>query len=391
MLVGVVGSVWAARPFMGKFMLRVREKAEEWEPFESYEPSPDDYDALAVDLPPVPLGDATAVQILLASPAVSRAFYGGQRTGKTNLASVVSKQLTQQGWNIYNLNLGAYLDGDVDEDGHYWSHAVMSVKADLLSATPEEAKSAVADALTVIDEFVKGSGKCLLIVDEWKFISSKDNQYADLLAPLMQRLSGQIAGLDSNGVKRHKTIWTIAPGIVASAMALEGKAVKNLAPVLVAIAPGKAVNWDGQEISFSYPCFDQVNNNLGVAIPLPVGQFESDRICFIDGEWRALGGAELSADLPKSQSPLASYNVPYTMPAKYQAAAVEQQLYPGLETFIDWLKEKRGTTINYSLFHGANRFKSTGRTKEQYLEYCDAAVMKGLLTPQGEDRFFVLK
>jgi hypothetical protein len=392
MLVAIVGSLWAGHPFIGKFMLRVREAAQEWEPFEDNEPSADRYEPAAVSSNALLEAEdtQTAVEILLRSPSVSRAIYGGQRSGKTNLVAVVTRQLAEQGWSIYHLNLGAYFGGEVDEDAHYWTHAKASVKADLLIASEAEAEQAVEDALAVIDAYLKDKQDSIIVVDEWKFVTNKANQYAALLEPVITKLAGIISGLDSNGVKRFKTIWTIAPGIVAGSMTDAGKSVKNLGPVLVAVNPAKAVDWQGQTITFSYPCFDQVNNNLGVTIPPPQGNFAADRICFIDDQWRPLGGAELSADLPQAQQANVVEGVSVGVPASHQEKFVEEGLYPGLSAFLDWLNEKRGAFISYEAFHAANRFKETGRSRSQFVEYCDAAVLKGLIVPKANDQYFVL-
>lgn len=392
MLVTVVGGLWAAHPFLSKFMLRVREAAQEWEPFEDNEPSAERYEpAMAASNDFIEAEDSpTAVEILLRSPSVSRAIYGGQRSGKTNIVAVVTRQLSEQGWSIYHLNLGAYFGGEVDEDAHYWSHAKLSVKADLLIASEEEAEQAVEDSLALLEAYLKDKKDSIIVVDEWKFMANTSNQYAALLEPVIRKLAGIISGLDSNGVKRFKTIWTIAPGIVAGAMTNAGRAVKNLGPVLVAVNPAKAVDWQGQTITFSYPCFDQVNNNLGVTIPPPQGEFEADRICFIDDQWRPLGGAELSADLPQAQQANVVEGVSVAVPASHQEKFVEEGLYPGLSTFLDWLKEKKGAVIGYETFHAANRFKETGRSRSQFGEYCDAAVLKGLIIPKPNDTYFVL-
>ncbi|WP_204141278.1 hypothetical protein [Halomicronema sp. CCY15110] len=392
MLVTVIGGLWAGHPFISKFMLRVRELAQEWEPFEDNEPSAERYEpAVVPSHDRLEAADSqTAVEILLRSPSVSRAIYGGQRSGKTNLVAVVTRQLAEQGWSIYHLNLGAYFGGEVDEDAHYWAHAVRSVKADLLIADEDEAEQAVEDSLALIDAYLKDKKDSIIVVDEWKFVTNKANQYAALLEPVMTKLAGIISGLDSNGVKRFKTIWTIAPGIVAGSMTDAGKSVKNLGPVLVAVNPAKAVDWQGQTITFSYPCFDQVNNNLGVTIPPPQGNFAADRICFIDDKWRPLGGAELSADLPQAQQANVVEGVSVGVPASHQETFVEEGLYPGLSAFLNWLEEKRGAVINYEAFHAANRFKETGRSRSQFVEYCDAAVMKGLIIPKANDKYFVL-
>jgi hypothetical protein len=391
-MVAVIGGLWAGHPFIGKFMLRVREMAQEWEPFEDDEPSAERYEPAAVSSSDLleAADSQTAVEILLRSPSVSRAIYGGQRSGKTNLVAVITRQLAQQGWHIYHLNLGAYFDGKVDEDAHYWTHAVQSVKADLLLASEEEVKQAVEDSLALIDDYLKDKNDSLIVVDEWKFVTNKTNQYAALLDPVITRLAGIISGLDSNGVKRFKTIWTIAPGIVAGSMTDAGKSVKNLGIVLVAVNPSKAVDWQGQTITFSYPCYDQVMRNLGVKIPPPQGNFEADRICFIDDKWRPLGGAELSADLPQAQQANVVEGVSVGVPASHKETFVEEGLYPGLSTFLNWLDEKRGAFISYEDFHAANRFKETGRSRSQFVEYCDAAVLKGLIVPKVNDKYFVL-
>ncbi|MEO1096071.1 MAG: hypothetical protein AAFX01_14365 [Cyanobacteria bacterium J06638_28] len=348
-------------------------------------------------IPPTGGDIRTAVQVVLGSPNLSRAFFGGQRTGKTNLVATCTRELKKLGYTIIHINLASYCDGEVMEDKTYWQHADISVVCDLVTSTSAQVLKAIADAKAAVKLFNDTPSRAILVVDEWKYTTIDSNQYADELSEFIADVANQVSGLDSTGVKRKKAIYTIAPGIVAKTTVKDGLCVKNLAPSIVGITPGKFVEWDGQKISFSYEVLEQVNNNYG-SISIPKGSFTCDRICFIDGSWRPLGGAELSTNLPVSApirtavSPTGEEISPAT--EKHQTdlalAMTEARSYPGLDIFVLWLGTRKETTIRYEDFRNANRCKQLPRDRGTFLELCDVACFKGLLSNQGDDQFYVL-
>lgn len=236
--------------------------------------SPSTYD-VAVDLP-------TAKSTLVGNPYQSTAIFGAQRTGKSYLAAVASRELkATKGLNVFHINLASY----GDEDQRYWKHA-KSLVADLSTIDTYVSQRLIERAIKVVEEFFD-TDNSLLVIDEFAYIGSKNNRHIDSLQPFLSTVCDKIATLSSTGVKRRRAIWTIAPEFVAGSLVDEAKAVKKLALCLVGISPGKTVDWHGNLISFNQELYQQISNNYPVSSP-PSG-FDCDRIAYIAGQWRPVG------------------------------------------------------------------------------------------------------
>ena len=335
------------------------------------------------DLPNSPAPPRTALARLLASPFISRAVFGAQRTGKTNLVAAVMQQLVANGVKVFVINLSSVNVGN--EDAAYWDKdGICSVRGDLETIDGSDAaKQLIESAIALVDEFMREASPSILIVDEWTNATASHAEYVDLLAPLIKLLAGKITAFSSTGMKRKKALWTIAPEIVAGTMEDFGKAVKKLSLCLVAIAPGHTAQWDGQELSFSWELYGQVSKNYVGLTPPPEDSGES-RIAYLDGQWVGLGTESLVSVTATASSEKA-------MPVAAELPTVGQQLSPELTTFREWLDSKVGQTISYRSFNNANRLKSIGRSRENYDLYCDKAVMKGWLVAKPDDTYFVLE
>ena len=321
----------------------------------------------------------TALEVLLASPFTSRAIYGFQRTGKTNLIASVTRQLAAQGVQVFALNLSSY----GEEDVQYWD-GVRSVRADFIRIKdPDAAAAVITEAITLIDEFMECPDASIFVCDEWGYMSASHGGFVELLQPLIKSLADKITGLSSSGMKRRKALWTASPEIVAGEMEDFGKAVKKLSVCLVGIAPGHTDSWEGQELSFSWELYQQVSRNYpGVLTPPPEDSAHS-RIAFINGEWLPLGTRALvQATVQESASAADSLSEP---PQTVPPLPLE------LQTFRDWLDKKVGEVIDYNSFNNANCFRRISRSKESYLQLCDKSIMKGWLSQRTEDTFFVLE
>ena len=233
---------------------------------------------------------------IVADPFQSRAFFGAQRTGKSFFVAAATQQLAEKGVKIFHLNLASVQDDG--EDDRYWSHAT-SVRGDLGFMDSRDAAELIAKSIALVKQFIDAPSGALLICDEWTVVGRKNHSYATELEPLTKMLNGITASLVSSGKKRQKAIWTIAPDMVAGGLAEGARlTVKDLALVLVSIAPWTTVEWsrrDGQglksEISFSHELFGQLERNYsGLTRPRNNGSLSSsDRIVFMDGHWYSLG------------------------------------------------------------------------------------------------------
>lgn len=225
---------------------------------------------------------ATAQELIIARPYVSRAFYGAQRSGKTWLAAVCSADLAASSLNTktYYINL-CHAEADSLD---IWSHA-KKVVADLSTCDAYTAEDAIEDSLNLVDEAMT-QPHSLLIVDEFIYTASTTNQYAEQMKPLVTKLADKITTLSSAGTKRKQAIYTIAPNIVASRLSNDGKAVKSLEPTLVGIAPGYSVDVDGHAVIWSDEVFTQVYDNYkGVQHPGDK-DYLAERIAWVNNKWR---------------------------------------------------------------------------------------------------------
>ena len=340
-------------------------------------------ESVLAELPNSPAPPRSALERLAASPFISRAVFGAQRTGKTNLVAAVMQQLVADGVKVFVINLSSVNVGN--EDAAYWDKdGIRSVRGDLETINgPDAAKALIESAIALVDEFMQTRSPSILIVDEWTNATASHAEYVDLLAPLIKLLAGKITAFSSTGMKRKKALWTIAPEIVAGTMEDFGKAVKKLSLCLVAITPGHTVEWEGQALSFNWELYGQCNKNyVGLSAP-PEASAES-RIAYLDGQWVGLGTESLvsvTATAPKDKA----------VPVATELPAIRQPLSPELTTFREWLDSKVGEIISYKTFHNASKLKALGRTRENYDLYCDKAVMKGWLVAKPDDQYFVLE
>ncbi len=254
-------------------------------------------EALRIDAPDstTPTQKKQALSALLASPYVSRAIFGAQRTGKSYLAAVASFELAKQGTKIYHLNLASY----GDEDQRYWSHTTQSIRGDLASIDSESASRVIQSAIALVQEFFS-QNNAVLIVDEIVYIGSKSGAHAALLDPLMRVIADKITALESTGIKRQKAIWTVAPSFVAGSLSDQCKVVKKLQLCYISIAPGRSIEWDGNRIGFNAELFEQIKNNFPISMPVVGTMPNCDRLCFINGQWMAVGALP---SLPKLPTP----------------------------------------------------------------------------------------
>lgn len=228
----------------------------------------------------------TAFLTLLKSPFISRAIFGGQRTGKSYLAACVSLALYRlKGTKIFHINLCSY--GDEDDD--YWCHA-KSVRCDLSSVDSKVATDKIQQAIALVIEWFENPNS-LLIFDELAYTGSSSNAYVVLLEGLMHIVADKIATLTSAGAKRQRAIWTLAPEFTATTLVDDAKAVKKLNLCYVSVSPVKSIEWEGQTFTFDQGLYEQVARNYKdlTMPPVTADLAGCDRICFVDGEWMPVG------------------------------------------------------------------------------------------------------
>ena len=262
--------------------------------------------------------EATALSALLTSPFLSRAWFGAQRTGKSYLAAVASLELSKRGISIYHLNLASY----GDEDATYWQHAVKSVRCDLSNLSEMQAQPFIENAIALVHEFFS-TRNAILVFDEITLTGSLSNQHSSALDPLLRLVADKIACLASTGTKRTQAIWTLSPDFVAGALSQQTKAVKSLALVFVAIAPGRSVDWNGNRIGFHAESFGNVQRNFPV-LTMPSSNAGCDRICFVDGRWLPVGELpSLEDSKPLKQS--IKLNARQQLEAAFKASTADQE------------------------------------------------------------------
>jgi hypothetical protein len=229
------------------------------------------------------------LDLVVQSPGISRLMIGGQRTGKSYFAAVASRELAQQGWQIFHINLASY----GAEDDYYWRHAYKSVKGDLASITDSnQAIDLIASAIDLVNEFITTEG-AILIVDEIVFAGSKYGKWDT--SAFLRIVAEQISALTSSGMKRERAIWALCPELVAGSMKDAVKAIKSLNLLYVAITPEMSVQWGSQTIKFDKSVHQQVTANFkGVEMPTAeqvslCRRHNLPRIAYLNGEWLPLG------------------------------------------------------------------------------------------------------
>jgi hypothetical protein len=237
------------------------------------------------------------LDMLVQSPGISRLFIGGQRTGKSYLAAVASRELAKQGCKIFHVNLASY----GTEDDYYWQHVYKSVRGDLATITDaDKAQDLIAAAIDLMTEFVS-SQNAILLVDEVAFAGSKYGKWD--ASSFLRLVAEQISALTSTGMKRERAIWGLCPELVAGSMKDSTKAIKSLQLVYIAIAPGMTIDWSGQKVKFDESVHQQVTANFkGVELPTPeqvsiCRRHNLPRIAYLNGEWLPIG------ELPKIEQP----------------------------------------------------------------------------------------
>jgi hypothetical protein len=262
---------------------------------------------------------------LMKSPGISRLMIGGQRTGKSYLAAVASRELAARGWKIYHVNLASY----GTEDSYYWEHCTRSVVGDLASITDEaEAKALLEKAIDCLNQFW-AEENAVMVCDEITYVGSRFGRWDDEVNEYLCLVAGRISALTSTGMKRVKAIWALCPELVSGSLKGPAKAIKSLDLMLFAIAPGRTAEWQGQEISFNQSVYAQVAHNFdNVTMPTDeqiqlCNDHAIDRICYLNGEWLPVG------DLPKLE-PTAIPDTPTALARAWGGANVDEVLAMGL-------------------------------------------------------------
>jgi hypothetical protein len=241
-------------------------------------------DVASSSVPAATVKILSAYQLITASPYRSRLFLGGQRTGKSYLAFQCASAAKAKGTEIYYVNLAAW---GTEDDG-YSAIANMSTTANLQSLTAEQAVETVKDALKTLTAFYLSPKPAILIFEEWCECGSKNHEHAAALEPLSIKAASIVEQLANTGQKRQKAIYATAPLFVAGGLAQTAKAAKSMELVLVAIAPGRSVDWNGQAIVWSPAVYAQAQANF-YGLSEPTGELNGDRIVFCDGQWVEVG------------------------------------------------------------------------------------------------------
>ena len=338
------------------------------------------------DLPNSPDEPRSVLDTIINTPFVSRAIFGFQRTGKTNLVVMAIAELAKlYGVHAFVINLNAYT-GNGEQEVYWQGEHITAVLGDLEEITDvKEAQALINRAKALVDDFTQHHGPAVLVVDEWSGTTASHATYAEQLQALVRKIAGRVTSLASTGVQREKAVWTIAPEMVAETMDAFGKAIKKLSVCLVAIAPGHVAKWKHTELTFSDELLAQVRRNFP-AISNPPTDSAHSRIAFIDGHWRKLGTTALVKvnAVGESKQPVD------TAPKLPSLTTTADGLTGDLELFYDWLAGKAGEAIAYEQFRNASKFKEISRSRETFDSLCDKGCMKGWLSPKGGDRYLVI-
>ena len=337
-------------------------------------------------LPNSPDSPRSALDTIVNTPFVSRAIFGFQRTGKTNMVVMAILELAKlYGVHAFVINLNAYT-GNGEQEVYWQGEHITAVLGDLEEITDvDEAQALINRAKALVDDFTQHHGPAVLVVDEWSGTTASHATYAEQLQTLVRKIAGRVTSLASTGVQREKAVWTIAPEMVAETMDAFGKAIKKLSVCLVAIAPGHVAKWKHTELTFSDELLAQVRRNFP-AISNPPTESAHSRIAFIDSQWRELGTEALV-----KVNAVSGGNQPVdTAPKLPSLTTTADGLTGALKLFYEWLVGKAGEAIAYEQFRNASKFKEISRSRETFDCLCDKGCMKGWLTPRDGDGYLVI-
>jgi hypothetical protein len=237
---------------------------------------------------------------ILAASICHRGFWGGQRTGKSLLASVASKAMAERhGVEVWYINLYA---ADRAETLAMYAHADRVLIADLAGDchNPELIIEQLGDMISAF----KKKSSILLIIDELPTMASTLGEYSEALSAPLKALCGHVTDLGQSAMKRKKAVWSIGAGIVAVNLTNEGKAMlKGSKPVLVSVVADRGVTWNGQAVLPDPNIIGQLKANFpGVDFTVPA--MDCDRVVQVDGQW---------IQMPKLEVPAAVASDPYGM------------------------------------------------------------------------------
>jgi hypothetical protein len=338
-------------------------------------------------------GRQTALEALLGSPFISRAFFGGQRSGKSYLMAVASQQIrARYDTKIYHLNLLSY----GDEDSLYWSHCADSERCDLAKITdPQIAQRHIDRAVEIVEEFFRQTN-AVLIVDEFAFIGSKSTLFSEALKPLLASLANKIIALASAGAKRRLSIWTAAPEFTASSVDDCAKAIKKIPVVFVGITPGKAFDWQGQKFRFDKGLFETLKQNwkeLSSVSSPDLDPIDDDRIVYLGGEWLPMG--QLPPLEPKPQIEREIENdkiISLSLKTRIEALRLtgfreKEDKYPCfMDLLIDYLEGKDWMTP-YAIRQGSRKIKELTGGTEEVRQFLERGIQDGFVISDGAGQY----
>ena len=306
----------------------------------------------------VQLSNKTAYESITASPYRSRFFLGGQRTGKSYLAvSSAAAAAKAKGAKVYYLNLSAW---GTEDDG-YSAIADRSITANIQALTPEQAEETINGARKLLQAFFIDDSPAILLLEEWCELGSRNHQHKARLESLLEYSASIVEQLANTGQKRRKAIYATGPMFVAGSLQQATKAAKTMALVLVAIAPGKVVDWQGQPLSFDPAVFSMAANNWH-GVTEPTGSLAADRIALVDGEWMPVGNIPtMSASTPKQSKPpvidvdsvdvspaaaVAAAPMPSAQPSRWDKFRFQSEDFPHMIALANWLERREGKSFD---------------------------------------------
>ena len=338
----------------------------------------------------------TALSRLLASPYQSRAIFGGQRTGKSNLVAIASSKLAKKGVKVYHINLLSYT-GKGNEDRQYTAHCVESICSDFSHESDSNKRQVVVGQCIEMIHQWWNEAKSILIFDEFAYAASIA---VPETAPLLALIADKLAAIASSGMKREHALWALSPSMVASELQDAGKRIKSLSPVMVAIAPGHTEQWQGQELTFDSSLHSEVNRNFGNVIPWPTPAMVpgKSRIAYVNGSWCGLGTEGVKPEVVRSDKDIEPEVADVAIAQikqqqtkeRWQALITEvQAVNEPLSKVITYLSKKDDQTISYRSLTKATTFTNAIKgTDQTCLSIVTTLVEKGILTDTSaaEDR-----
>ncbi|NEO59267.1 MAG: hypothetical protein F6J98_02205 [Moorea sp. SIO4G2] len=213
---------------------------------------------------------------------------GQQRSGKSRMVALASRQKAAEGYRVYMVNLAAK---KIDQDGR-WDHCYWKVEVDIGLLRTDPAQEAVDEARDLIEDYLHYEGRKILIVDEWMSVASKANKHRKILIPFVEDCNQVVNVAISTGIGQGICVVFICPYFAAKGLQDNATIVSQLRLIMTFINKGEEIpDQNGNPLTYQSGIAKGIQRNFpDQYVELPDGVPSANkRVYCADEVWRELG------------------------------------------------------------------------------------------------------